>query len=886
VAAGNGTGSANGLAPNSGTSRYPIVQPSPTSRGSNWTQLSADRIRKYTWPRTDQAAVTPTSTSTSTGGASGHCTPSMPPPGAVATAPNIAPLCAANGASASPRSSVSINGGSEILVAAQQRFGRYSAPPPAVANTVTQASRSWRSSRDAQDHLAATDVALSARGVRRESQSLQNSIAELTDLKREMAVYMDVAREEKHAKHEAVAAQHVAESRLEEALRAQQIAEQRLGEQLEQTEKLKARNALLEVRMKAVERAQAAGSPGTATPPPGGSESARLQAANASLEREVATLREQLKSQALEVVEKIGDTLQRSNTELEVYRNQMKEEVAMRGRMDAEMAVIRSEKRKVAEELQRYKREYAELQRNNSGLEQEFAELRDQYAKREREAQQELERFRLENKNLKECTQQMQRQVEELSAAHLRAAADEAPADGSSPRYPGGAFGEATPVAAAAGVTSGSSESRLRSALAGRGGTTAELAEAIAAVEAMVSEAKRELQNRKHRERRAAYEALHKAETCDDEAVLEQALAEAQRTEVDREEIEKAEAVLAKLRSMTREEREAKDAAKRRAKSKEQAFLLVKRDAAEALRALLAAVEEEEDALPEAARGQRWAAWKDHAGRTLLRASKDLRAKAAHEVLKELIDAQAAAQAAAQAGESSPSRRGMSGATPASASPERSPILHTQAAQAEACTSGDVRLSGLPPSFGEVPAKSIDASAAAPLLPGFGDDRASKRASAGPAPETTPEAPTPTPSVEAQEPIKGEDELRTKAFRSVVKDDTASLAEVIIDRVPVSIWSAWKNKAGKDLLTLSEERGSSAAYSLLAKALGLLKERKRESYEEREAVWVLFTGEVQPRRATVLEDTPAEADEILLEFWDGDEPASHIDRSYVLKACC
>merc|ERR1712194_304741 len=131
--------------------------------------------------------------------------------------------------------------------------------------------------------------------------------------------------------------------------------------------------------------------------------------------------------------------------------------------------------------------------------------------------------------------------------------------------------------------------------------------------------------------------------------------------------------------------------------------------------------------------------------------------------------------------------------------------------------------------------------------------------------------------------IPNESELMRDAFRAVVQDDTLALSAVLDSKVPIEVWREWKNKAGKDLLSLSEERGSTAAYSWMAKALGLIKDRKRDSYEEREAVWVLLTGDVQPRRATVLEDTPEEADQIQLEFWDGYEPPSNIHRDFVFK---
>jgi len=53
--------------------------------------------------------------------------------------------------------------------------------------------------------------------------------------------------------------------------------------------------------------------------------------------------------------------------------------------------------------------------------------------------------------------------------------------------------------------------------------------------------------------------------------------------------------------------------------------------------------------------------------------------------------------------------------------------------------------------------------------------------------------------------------------------------------------------------------------------------------EEREAVWVFLPGEVQPHRATVLEDTPEEAEVVLLEYWDGDTPPERVERCLVRR---
>ena len=80
------------------------------------------------------------------------------------------------------------------------------------------------------------------------------------------------------------------------------------------------------------------------------------------------------------------------------------------------------------------------------------------------------------------------------------------------------------------------------------------------------------------------------------------------------------------------------------------------------------------------------------------------------------------------------------------------------------------------------------------------------------------------------------------------------------------------------MFLVEQERGSGNAYRYLAKENGLLKELAQESYEEGEAVWIFLPGEVQPRRASVMEDTPEDAALILVEFWDDDDPPSHVER--------
>jgi len=125
--------------------------------------------------------------------------------------------------------------------------------------------------------------------------------------------------------------------------------------------------------------------------------------------------------------------------------------------------------------------------------------------------------------------------------------------------------------------------------------------------------------------------------------------------------------------------------------------------------------------------------------------------------------------------------------------------------------------------------------------------------------------------------------LRLRAFKAVVKDDAVTLADVLV-KVPSDMWSSWQNKAAKDLLALAQERNSPASYSMMAKELGILQERKSASFEEHETVWVLLPGEVQARHATVLEGTSADATEVLVEFWDNDGPPSKVDHALVMKA--
>jgi len=133
-------------------------------------------------------------------------------------------------------------------------------------------------------------------------------------------------------------------------------------------------------------------------------------------------------------------------------------------------------------------------------------------------------------------------------------------------------------------------------------------------------------------------------------------------------------------------------------------------------------------------------------------------------------------------------------------------------------------------------------------------------------------------------PCSAEDSLaiKSKAFRAAAQDDCGTLNE-IIDSVSVDVWSRWENRAGKTLLTLSQERRSANVHSQLIKALGIVKPMKRETFEEREAVWVYRQGDVQPKHATVLADTSEDVEMIPIEYWEGNGPATRVDRCWIRK---
>lgn len=94
---------------------------------------------------------------------------------------------------------------------------------------------------------------------------------------------------------------------------------------------------------------------------------------------------------------------------------------------------------------------------------------------------------------------------------------------------------------------------------------------------------------------------------------------------------------------------------------------------------------------------------------------------------------------------------------------------------------------------------------------------------------------------------------RLAAFRLVVKDDVRGL-EALLLRCSVSpfVWAAWRNKGGKSLLHLAEERESHEVYTWLSLAAGRVQFLLPERTAVGDAVWVFTPASLQPRQAKVV----------------------------------
>eukprot|EP00448_Togula_jolla_P035939 CAMPEP_0170632690 /NCGR_PEP_ID=MMETSP0224-20130122/35475_1 /TAXON_ID=285029 /ORGANISM="Togula jolla, Strain CCCM 725" /LENGTH=488 /DNA_ID=CAMNT_0010961445 /DNA_START=45 /DNA_END=1511 /DNA_ORIENTATION=+ len=195
--------------------------------------------------------------------------------------------------------------------------------------------------------------------------------------------------------------------------------------------------------------------------------------------------------------------------------------------------------------------------------------------------------------------------------------------------------------------------------------------------------------------------------------------------------------------------------------NRKRAFLLVNIDDAEGLQDLL-------KGLPD----RQWQLWRDSAGRSLWRCAQEQHSRQAQQCLSVLLGLRAPRDMLLQ------------------------PRLGRRHSAAEAVRS-------------------------MPALPGAGAQVVGEGFRGSPSLDRSCSSTAPCPTAEEGSVQHGPEQLRLQAFRAVVRDDTSELSDVL-SQVAIEVWSKWTNKAGHDLLSLSDERGSSKAKWSLAEALGLL----------------------------------------------------------------
>lgn len=170
---------------------------------------------------------------------------------------------------------------------------------------------------------------------------------------------------------------------------------------------------------------------------------------------------------------------------------------------------------------------------------------------------------------------------------------------------------------------------RLRATLTKQSASIEELKSAIAGVDSLLEQARRELKQQELRAKRAAIEELHQAmlKKLDEEA-LKIAIERAIRAGVADEDVQKAQNMLDELLSLTPEEKQLRLDSQHEKARKEEAFTFAKRDR----------VMELEKLLDELGEGVAWEQWHDSQGRTLLRVAQHLRSERAIKVLEERIE--------------------------------------------------------------------------------------------------------------------------------------------------------------------------------------------------------------------------------------------------------
>lgn len=469
---------------------------------------------------------------------------------------------------------------------------------------------------------------------------------------------------------------------------------------------------------------------------------------------------------------------------------------------------------------------------------------------------------------------------------------------------------------------------RLRATLTKQSSSIEELSSAIAGVDQLLEQARRELRQQELREKRAAIEELHHAMALKlDEDALFTAIERAQKAGVAQEDIDKAQGQLAELLSLTPEEKARRVAAQVEKARKEEAFTFAKRDRAAELQKLL-------DDLGE---GVAWEKWHDSQGRTLLRVAQQLRSENAIKVLENGVEQKHPGtvkhadvhphHTRRASREAYGHHRPSLGSSQDDSFVELDGVTRTTSREMmsrQASGQGmERRLSDM--GMQEAPTLASQTSGSIPPSPmetqlflpddlavvasGDGGAVGSTATPQPPSPNTGQLVPPPTaswkswyeddqppsvaqsvlqPVVESSGPgrptTEEEEKLKTEAFQACARGNADRLLE-ILDLVPLELWEKWQNKAGKDLEQLCHERGEKCEGCLrvIFKASGRERQVEREYYEEGENVWVHVKGEVQARQATVMEDTPLEEDMVLIKFWAGYDEPEYVDRGIVSK---
>lgn len=122
-----------------------------------------------------------------------------------------------------------------------------------------------------------------------------------------------------------------------------------------------------------------------------------------------------------------------------------------------------------------------------------------------------------------------------------------------------------------------------------------------------------------------------------------------------------------------------------------------------------------------------------------------------------------------------------------------------------------------------------------------------------------------------------------EAFRLVVQDDAQKLQQHLrACKVSPLVWAAWRNRGGKTLLQLAEERERNNVYTWMVLAAGRVQFLAPEKVLPGDAVWVFTPGCLQPRQAAVVgpadEMRPNAYDAELhveVAFWDEEGDATH-----------